>query len=860
MGGKTVFEENFADLVLNSVPFPVCVVNDQTKAVKMNHAFKQLPAKESDRIVENLTKQTLGSQGCFDSDITVESGERQVFRWSVTPLYNKGINYIMLSGVEITEHKQAENKLLESKNYLAEIIESNLDFVVRVDMDGRFLYVNDAYCRAFGKTRDELIGQSFLPLVHPEDLDATLREMKKLYDEPYRVYVEQRAKTIHGWRWIAWQDYAIRDETGKVIEVQAVGRDISQLKTAETELKKSRQRLIEAQETALIGNWEWDILRNKIFWSEPVFRIFEMDPVREELTLDFFTKHILPEDSAEVSKQISQSLQTNNYSSEHRIRTRRGNLRWVYNKGKTEYDSFGNPVRMFGVTQDITERKLSEINLKKTMEQYRNLIELMPDAVFILHRREIVFANSAAVNLSGQVEPGCLLGKKLDQLFTKQSLRKLTRAYIHVLKSKSTTCFNNGQIKRSDGKVIDIQWVCIPFTYQSRQVLQLIVRDITIQKKIEEEQTKATKLESLGILAGGIAHDFNNLLTILLGNLSIAKNVINDPERVLHKLSEVEAAAFQTKDLTKQLLTFAKGGAPIKQTASVVDVVRDAAEFALCGSNVNFSFCSEDVPYVDIDSNQIGQVINNLILNAVQAMPGGGTIHIDINTCEVKKSNYVRIAIRDEGLGIPETIIQKIFDPYFTTKETGSGLGLAVCYSIIKKHNGILEVDSKVGEGSTFKISLPISTSDHLHFSSLSRNKTPVDGQGHILVMDDDEAIGKVVCEMLELLGYKSTYVRDGNQAIDVYTKAMQTDEKFVAVILDLTIRGSMGGEETVRKLHAVDPGVKAIVSSGYANNNVLSNYGKYGFSGVVAKPFVLNELGQVLLETIHSKKEHITG
>jgi nitrogen-specific signal transduction histidine kinase/CheY-like chemotaxis protein len=384
------------------------------------------------------------------------------------------------------------------------------------------------------------------------------------------------------------------------------------------------------------------------------------------------------------------------------------------------------------------------------------------------------------------------------------------------------------------------------------------VRNITERKRLEEEVRKSHKLESLGILAGGIAHDFNNLLTGILGNISLAKLKMSQEDKNYLRLDSAEKAAERARDLTQQLLTFSRGGAPIKKTASIAQIVMDSASFVLRGSNVKCEFVIPDYVWpVEADEGQMNQVINNLIINADQAMPEGGKINVTVanltvgpkDILTVKEGRYVRISIEDHGIGIAEQHLQKIFDPYFTTKQKGSGLGLATVYSIIKNHDGYILVESTVGTGTAFKIYLPASENEIPVKNQPGEN--PLSGSGKILIMDDEEILREVAGEILSHLGYRVVVCSEGSEAISLYQGAMRSEDPFAAVIMDLTIPGGMGGKETMRKLQEIDSGVKGIVSSGYCNDPILANYLEYGFISVVAKPYNMEELGRVLRDTL---------
>jgi signal transduction histidine kinase/ActR/RegA family two-component response regulator len=372
--------------------------------------------------------------------------------------------------------------------------------------------------------------------------------------------------------------------------------------------------------------------------------------------------------------------------------------------------------------------------------------------------------------------------------------------------------------------------------------------------KIEEELFRTRQLESIGILAGGIAHDFNNLLTAIMGNTSLAKILVSPNDKIHNRLEDIEKASIRARDLTQQLLTFSKGGAPIRKVASIADVIKESGRFALMGSKSRYELSlQEELWPVEVDEGQISQVINNLVINADHAMPEGGLIHICAENMELQAGEvvtlpmgkYVRISITDSGIGIAAEHLDKIFTPYFTTKQKGSGLGLATSYSIIKKHNGLLTVESEIGRGTTFRIYLPASEKDvSKSEESLSISLT---GRGKVLVMDDEEFIRDTAGEMLTTLGYSVDFSEDGAEAIDKYINAKDEGHPYDLIIMDLTIPGGMGGLEAVQKLLEINPDTKALVSSGYANVPIMSDFKRYGFMGVIAKPYSIEELSEAV-------------
>jgi two-component system cell cycle sensor histidine kinase/response regulator CckA len=381
-----------------------------------------------------------------------------------------------------------------------------------------------------------------------------------------------------------------------------------------------------------------------------------------------------------------------------------------------------------------------------------------------------------------------------------------------------------------------------------------LIENIGERLLLENERIKASKLESIGILAGGIAHDFNNLLTAIIGNISLARNYIEPENKATQRLQQAEKALQRTSELTHQLLTFSKGGDPIKTTVGIADIIEDSATFALRGANVRcqFSF-ADDLWRSEVDTGQFSQVIQNLVINADHAMPKGGTIIISAenykstssNILPLKKGKYIKISVMDQGQGISQEDIPRIFDPYFSTKDDGSGLGLAIVHSIVKNHDGHIEVESKPGKGTVFHIYMPASLKK-VRFQKTDQDQI-YKGSGKILLMDDEEMIRDFGKELLVNLGYEIELASDGEEAVRLFQAAQKSGEPFDAVLMDITVPGGMDGKEAIQEILKIDPDIKAIVSSGYAKDPIMSNYKKYGFTGVVPKPYNAEEMSREL-------------
>ncbi len=519
----------------------------------------------------------------------------------------------------------------------------------------------------------------------------------------------------------------------------------------------------------------------------------------------------------------------------------------------------GEPL-LISTCRDITDRKKAEEVIAAEKERLAVTLRSIGDGVIVTDiEGRITLINRVAEQLTGWHSDEAS-GKMLAEVFN--IINETTRVKCEnpvekVLSSGMTVGLaNHTALIRKDGTEIVIADSAAPIRdRESRTIgVVLVFRDVTAQYRMEQEMQKMQKLESLGLLAGGLAHDFNNLLTSILGNVSLVKMQVGVSHKSFPRLTDAEQAARRAADLTQQLLTFAKGGAPIKKPASVAEIAKEAASFALSGSSCTCLFTIPQALWsAEVDKGQISQVFNNLIINSVHAMPKGGAISIVFENAVLQEHNaqglnagdYLRITVSDEGTGIPEEIRDKIFEPYFTTKTGGSGLGLATVLSIIHRHEGRVSAESKHGNGATFLIYLPAIRDTQ---SPVSEGMNGVQaGQGRILVMDDETLILNVAVGILNELGYEVAVARDGKEAIEAYQKAEREQQPFDVVIMDLTIPGGMGGKEAVRNLHAAAPNARVVVSSGYSMDPIMADYETFGFCGVVRKPYNANELSEVI-------------
>lgn len=634
---------------------------------------------------------------------------------------------------EIVERQQIEQELLLSEARYRAIIEDQSELVLRMLPDKTITFVNEAYCKFFGKKAENFIGKSVVPTIYPDDQASLIAKLNIIGSRQYEDVHSLRAVRHDGEIcWQEWTSKAIVKGT-EILEIQAVGRDIS-------------------------------------------------------------------------------------------------------------------------------ARKRTEEALQRSEANFRKLADTSPALILVYTDTGFLYINSTFETM---------LGYTREELFKMTPWDPIHPDYQELCKQHYFARLNGEKVapyeillQCKDGQEIWGYLNADILDYEGQTATLGIIVDVTERKKMEEDLLQASKLDSLGILAGGIAHDFNNILTVISGNVSLAKMIMNDDDEVSEILTEVEQAALQARDLTQQLLTFSKGGAPIRETASIQDLLHETTSFVLRGSNVSCSYAiADDLWPASIDKGQISQVINNLIINADQAMPDGGIIQLSAENIyslsdlpsSLKAGNYIKITIRDHGIGIMEKHLSKIFDPYFTTKQKGHGLGLATCYSIIKKHEGDINISSVIGSGTTIKIYLPAFPDQKIEQKNQPR--LALQGQGKVLIMDDEAIVRDTLGKMLQRLGYTINTAVDGLSAIEQYLKAKQLNEPFDIVLMDLTIAGGMGGKEAVKKLLEIDPEAKVIVSSGYSNDPVMANFRQYGFCGILPKPYEIQAVNQILYELLDNQQ-----
>jgi PAS domain S-box-containing protein len=794
-----------------------------------------------------------------------KNGTRIPVEVTNTRLDDKGL---VLSIVrDIRERKDAERAHREAYA----IIEKSpvVAFLWRNDTDWPVEYVTPNIARVFGySAEDFLAGRvAYSNVVHAEDLERVQHEVEiysqdsertEFTHDPYRIVAQDGAI-----RWVNDHTVIRRDHTGVITHYQGIVEDITTRLAAEQAVRESENKFSRIFQLSADPVMITRLKDGKILDVNQSFieaSGFSREEVIGRYSIENINLWANPDERQTYAEALMRDGAVRHMELQFRIKN--GDIRLGSICG--ELIEIGGERCIFGTMRDITDERRAANQLAAEKERLSVTLRSIGDAVITTDREgRIVLMNPIAEDLTGWPEAEAADHPLLDVFrIVNERTREpcvdpvekvLATGQIVGLANHTMLIARDGRefiIADSGAPILDLEGAIIGVV--------LVFRDITGQERIEKELLKMEKMQSLGVLAGGIAHDFNNFLTGIIGNLSLAKLDIQPGHPVLRPLDEMEKAALRAKALTQQLLTFSKGGEPVRRTAIVTDLVREAAQFALRGSNVRCDLkIDADLRPVDIDEGQIAQVVQNLILNADQAMPDGGIVTIAGTNVSLPSDNpfalapgdYVQLSIQDQGMGIKPAHVKKVFDPYFTTKQKGSGLGLAVAYSIISKHDGQLTVASTLGEGSRFTVLLPASASEVA--AAKKAHDGLIAGSGRILVMDDEDFIRDLALAMLKKMGYDVALARDGQTAVTMYREAFKTENAFDAVILDLTVPGGLGGQEALHQLQALDPDVRAIVSSGYSNDPVMANHAHYGFSGAVKKPYLIQEMSRVLNEVI---------
>ena len=799
----------------------------------------------------------------YDTKLLVKDGSSRWVELHVKRLELRGQKIILGTAIDIKARKKSEDDLRRSEEKFKAFAENLQAIIYTYDSQGKFTYVNKVCEEVSGYSRDELLSMNFIQLIHDDYKESTLRSGRERREGEKQGRQSHETKIIRkdgSHRWLELAGIRLEGEDNEAI-ILGSAVDITDRIESEQALKESEEKfrsLFERSSDPMLfldeqGFFDCNQAALKILKADSIQQVKEhpsrLSPCRQ------------PDgrlSSEKATDMIAHAYATGFHRFEWLHRNLEGDEFWVDVSLTTI--PFENRKIIFTVWRDISAVKELEQLLREEREQLMVTLRSIGDAVITTNlESRIILMNRMAEQLTGWKQAEAR-GRKIEEVLDIIETRTGKRAknpLDQAMNQGTVLALGEDTILRSrDGRQFKIADSASPIRDEKSNIIGgvLVFRDITNRERMQEEVLKLRKLESVGRLAGGIAHDFNNLLTGIMGNIEITmQQLAPQAKSARDNLEKALKASSRATDLTQKLLTFAKGGEPIKKTTAISEIIKDSAEFSLLGSKIALSY---DIPdhlwAAEVDAGQISQVIQNLVINAVQAMPEGGMItlraeNVDLRSLQtaslpLKPGLYVKISVRDQGHGIARELRDKIFDPFFTTREDGSGLGLSVIHSIVAKHDGYIAVQSQPGDFAEFTVFLPALGKTPQNENAFAPAKKTMPAAGRILVMDDEEFVREILTEFLTNFGYEVTAVEDGRKAVEAYRQ-----QKFSLVIMDLTIPGGLGGLETIKQLKELDPGVKAVVSSGYANDPVVAEHEQYGFCGYLNKPYSIRDLSELL-------------
>ena len=768
--------------------------------------------------------------------------------------------------ISLNEELQEKNiELTTAKEFAENILETANTIVMTLDVDGNIKTFNRFAEKLTGYYKDEVINKNWIRLfIAQENKNSNTSFFKKFLTNTHKTsQYENTIITKSGAeKTISWSNNLLMDNSGIVSGILCIGMDITEQKKEKAKLKESEQRFRTYFEQGVIGmaitSTEKEMLEINDYFCNM------LGYSQEELCKMNWPEFTYPADLEVDLRQFKQLIsgQRTSYTLEKRFIHKNGDIVYSIISVNLQQNADNSGKYILALIQDITEQKKAEAKLKESEEYFRTLITNSSNAILIIDKKgHNRFQNKSFEKMMGY----SLEERKGKSVFEyihpddKEIIIKQFKSIVQNNKSidnlKFRAIHKNGAIRYLEGSAKNM--------LNSSIVSGILInyRDVTNQKKTEEELQKIDKLKSVGTLAGGIAHDFNNVLSGIYGNISLAKLKLSQNKSGIEFIEKAEQSMERAVHLTRQLLTFSKGGSPVKEDISINKLITEIVTFDLSGSNVKPIFEQTDnLWHAEVDKGQIEQVFSNLTINANQATPNGGHLYITMenitiaenNIVNLKKGKYIKIIFQDEGIGISKENLTKIFDPYFTTKQAGSGLGLATTYSIIKKHNGHIDISSKLGTGTTFTIYLPATKIQNNENKIATKTASAITNKSaKILVMDDEEIICTIVSEMAETIGFPTETTLNGEEAIKKYQKSLDNKTPFDLIIMDLTIPGGMGGKEAVKHILKINPKAKVIVTSGYSGDPIMANYKDYGFKGIITKPYTIDKLKNTLLKVL---------
>ncbi|MDX9858431.1 MAG: PAS domain S-box protein [candidate division Zixibacteria bacterium] len=840
--GLFLLTDTNCDIVMSNQP-----IDDPPLSTAIGHRLESIvsPAHR-DAIVDASQAALERGEIC---QLDVQIGTSAHAPWYRTVLFavseNGVVGGVAVAGVDITSLKTAEEQRRASENRYRMLAECSSDVIVRCGVESTIHYASPVCASVMGYSQAEMAGRGLLDFVHSEDLAIAQEVFNGLHDGDKACRSEFR----------------LRHRDGHSVFIELTGRRIQPGGSRPPEYICSLRDISRRLATVLAHRQSEERYRSMIQSSPMGMHLYEVDDQDRLILIDAnpaadsilgichrelvgrtLEEAFPPLKDTEIPDRYRRAALHGERFDSDRVEYAESQVRGVFDVHAFQ----SGPRRVTVLFLDVTDRYLAGEAIRESECKFREIAELLPIGVYECDASgQLVYVNKRLMDYFGVTAEDLNVGMGILDIFSAED-RSRAGTNLRRLLAGGRIGRNEYLVQRKDGTKFPARFHSTPIIRNDTVCgVRGVLQDITLDKQREQESLRAQKLESVGLLAGGIAHDFNNLLTGILGNVVLAAQDFPDHDERAKLLKCAEQAIERARTLTSQLLTFSAGGEPIRRQTDVRSLLNNAISHAARGTGIHVEVGAlpETIPRIAVDPVQIGQVIHNLVRNARDAMPDGGSVKVSVGTeTNASGTPVVTIAIRDSGPGIDSEVLPHIFDPYFTTRDGQLGLGLAAAYSIVKKHDGSISVTSDPGAGTVFTIELPAESPVSPGVRA-TPSRTADQIARRVLVMDDEDIIRDLARRILSRHGWQVVCVSDGQAAINRFIEARDGQEPFDVVVLDLTVPGGMGGKDTIVRLRELDPGVRAIVCSGYSNDPVLASYDRHGFVGIVAKPYRPDEL-----------------
>lgn len=773
---------------------------------------------------------------------------------------------------DVSQQREASAKLRRSEELFRCVFEDSAIGMATTNLQGKFTRANDAVCEMLGYTREEFLAKDYADITDAEDMKVCSQKFNELLEgtsDNYTIdkrYIHKRGHPV----WCTVTVSIMRNALGSPAYVVAQIQDITKRKRAEETLRQSESSLLEAQRIAHLGNWEMEVPSTRIYWSDEVTRIFGFDSEAVKLTYDSFLGYVHPEDRHLIHEARDTLAAKGEATFEYRAVRATGEIRWISGRGKTTYDKTGEPTRMFGVVQDVTDRKTVELALRESEETFRSLFDQSPIAIQLYDDAGVLFdVNQRTLDLFGVDDKQHLLGYNMWQSpdFTPETIEQVKNGQSVCISAEFD--FEAAKLAKlfptSKSGILHLDMYLLPLKVAGSvtgYTVQLV--DTTERRKMEAQLRRSQRMESIGRLAGGIAHDFNNILVPITCYVELAKQTIKKDDPSYEDLELVREAAERATNLTRQILAFGRNQVLQTRILNLNDVVAGFEDMIRrsVGESVRLDIHpASDLYAVEADSGQIEQVLMNLAINARDAMPNGGSltietanVHLDDHyiaqfTDHLQAGEYAMLAVSDTGHGMDAATQKQIFEPFFSAKPRGkgTGLGLSTTFGIVKQHGGYIWVDSESGQGTTFKVYLPKTDSQPQQSPQPMANGSALRGSETILLVEDERMVRRLVSETLSSLGYEVLEAHHPDKALELAT--LHADS--IDLLLTDVVMPGMSGPELHEQMSKFLPQTPVLYMSGYTDDAIVHHGVLKAGVQFLQKPFTMQHLNQMIRQTL---------